>query len=122
MKQTLFNTMYLGLASQGFNRSVNSGGECVYRGPAGLKCAAGHLIPNDEYYPYMEGVSFDKLIGLIGENFLPHSLIKLCSADIEFVKRAQLVHDNCFTNCPNELKKQLEHFAEEEDLTIPAIP
>lgn len=35
---------------------------CMYRGASGLKCAAGCLISDDEYYPKMEEVSWDDLV------------------------------------------------------------
>lgn len=38
-------------------RSVNVQGNCMYRGPNGLKCAIGHLIPDELYSPEMEGMS-----------------------------------------------------------------
>ena len=37
--------------------SMNDEDQCMYRGPDGLKCAAGHLIPDDEYDERMEGKS-----------------------------------------------------------------
>jgi hypothetical protein len=30
---------------------------CLYRGPDGCKCAAGHLIPDEDFKPAMEGCS-----------------------------------------------------------------
>lgn len=45
---------------------------CLYRGPGGAKCAAGHLIPNKRYQASLEGqISFEprvwKAIGLPAE-------------------------------------------------------
>lgn len=36
-------------------KSENEWGKCVYRGPNGLKCAAGPFIPDWLYSPAMEG-------------------------------------------------------------------
>lgn len=51
--QEVFNTVVRGLASQGWQRSEvdenGDGSTCVYRSPTGLRCAAGWLIPDDEY-------------------------------------------------------------------------
>lgn len=33
---------------------ANSAGNCMYRGPNGLKCAVGALIPDEEYSPLMD--------------------------------------------------------------------
>lgn len=35
---------------------------CKYLNPNGLKCAAGILIPNDQYNPEFEGKSWDTLV------------------------------------------------------------
>ena len=37
---------------------------CLYRGPNGLMCAAGCLIPDDQYDPNMEGESWDNLVNI----------------------------------------------------------
>lgn len=37
-------------------------GQCVYRGDNGAKCAAGHLIPDEDYRPSMEGKGWRGLI------------------------------------------------------------
>ena len=36
-------------------KSIEEGKGCVYRGPDGLKCAAGCLLSAEEYRPTMEG-------------------------------------------------------------------
>lgn len=58
-QQEIFNTVLFGLRKQGkaSTTSQDGGGlwECRYRGPNGLKCAAGMLL-KDEYYDHlMEG-------------------------------------------------------------------
>lgn len=47
-KQEMFTKVWLGLASQGWQRSA-VGDNCRYRGPNGMKCAAGHLLPDENY-------------------------------------------------------------------------
>jgi hypothetical protein len=44
---------------------------CKYLNPDGLKCAAGILIPNDQYDPEMEGKSWDTLVsdGFVEDKF-----------------------------------------------------
>jgi hypothetical protein len=42
--------------------SVNAEGGCMYRGPNGVRCAAGIHIPPEIYDPEMEGLTVDRLI------------------------------------------------------------
>lgn len=44
-----------------------TGNACKYRGPNGLKCAAGILIPDDVYAPCMENVVIATLLREIPE-------------------------------------------------------
>lgn len=54
-KQELFNYVASFLLKQG-RRSVGAcSSGCVYRGPNGLMCAAGCVIPDEFYDPSMEG-------------------------------------------------------------------
>lgn len=58
--QDVFNTVYLGLRSQGFLKSITrlrgSGYGCKLRGDLGFKCAMGYLIPDDRYLPSYESM------------------------------------------------------------------
>lgn len=63
----LVRYVYAKLIEQGGPSSSN--GECLYRGPHGLKCAAGILIP-DEFYPkiqHLEGITWQELVSKAGE-------------------------------------------------------
>jgi hypothetical protein len=53
-KQEIFDKVINGLVSQNLQQS-HLNDRCMYRGPNGLKCAAGHLIPDEIYEPAMEG-------------------------------------------------------------------
>ncbi len=80
--QEVFDFIADNLLKQG-RVSTNSGG-CAYRGNDDCKCAAGFLIPDDDYKPdHMEGVSWG---GLIGRGFVPpdHG---------ELIRNLQRVHD-----------------------------
>jgi hypothetical protein len=56
--QEIFNKGYLGLQSQGFKQSIEEGcSACAYKTASGLKCAVGHVIPDEEYYISFEGHS-----------------------------------------------------------------
>lgn len=59
--QKMFNKAVRAMRKQGVV-CVNSNDECRYRGPKGLKCIAGHLIPDSLYNPEMEGRNIRGLI------------------------------------------------------------
>ena len=56
-EQQVFDQVATHLLTQN-KRSANEKGECMYRGPEGLKCAAGCLIADDEYEQVFEGNSW----------------------------------------------------------------
>lgn len=53
--QEAFKTVAKHVLAQG-RPSKNEEGMCVYRGPDGLKCAVGALIPDEAYDPRMEDI------------------------------------------------------------------
>lgn len=62
--QEIFDTVARALIEQGRPSILinNSKGiDCVYRGLDGLKCAAGHLMPNRAYRKGMENTSVDDI-------------------------------------------------------------
>jgi hypothetical protein len=59
--QELFERVANHLLNQG-SRSADSGDYCLYRGPAGMMCAAGILIPDEAYKPEMEQKAWCKLV------------------------------------------------------------
>lgn len=65
-------------------------GWCLYRGPHGRRCAIGCLIPDDVYTPSMEGNGIDDLL-----RDHPQALpFEMTDADICFLARLQLIHDD----------------------------
>tara|TARA_B100001146_G_scaffold152086_1_gene133687 strand:+ start:242 stop:553 length:312 start_codon:yes stop_codon:yes gene_type:complete len=54
MKET-FEYVLRKVVEQG-EPSIGETGQCLYRGPNGLKCAAGHLLSDEDYSPDMEGL------------------------------------------------------------------
>ena len=57
-RQDIFNIAANGLLKQG--KQSASGDKCLYRGPDGLKCAIGMLIPDELYEDAFEGNSASK--------------------------------------------------------------
>ena len=63
-EQLVFDTVAEHLLKQG-KRCVGDiihANSCMYRNNEGLKCAAGCLIPDDQYTPYIEGKSWNRLV------------------------------------------------------------
>ena len=65
-------------------RSSAPGGGCMYRNENGLKCAAGCFVADDEYWPKMEGGSWDSLAGAG----------VVTDAHMDLIKHLQIVHDS----------------------------
>jgi hypothetical protein len=81
--QQVFDQVARHLLTQ-MKRSLNEMMECLYRGPDGLKCAAGCLIADDEYQPGWEDVTW---YGLVERGLAPKQHDTLIS-DL------QHLHDN----------------------------
>lgn len=120
-KQKTFDTVYRGLAKQGFERSINGEETCVYRGDHHRKCAAGILIPDELYDPAFEN-------GTINPQPSPATkeasrrVTKVMDAlghDLYFVRDLQRLHDNSYSAA--DLKLKIQNFARDNDLKIPAI-
>ena len=52
--QTALNEAAAGLMKQG-RRSMNAAGDCLYRGPNGLRCGIGLILPDELYDDGLEG-------------------------------------------------------------------
>lgn len=81
-------------------RSVNLG-RCRYRGPNGLKCAIGCLIPDERYSRDIEGLTADSILisNLVGAT---------TDSDRQFLRDLQLVHDS---NIPRDWNIRLQDVA-----------
>lgn len=53
--QEIFDKVYRHFVIEGNKKSLDSAGECAYRGENGAKCAFGLLISDEQYNPKMEG-------------------------------------------------------------------
>jgi predicted house-cleaning noncanonical NTP pyrophosphatase (MazG superfamily) len=62
---------------------VDDDTRCLYRGPNGTKCAAGCLIPDEDYDPKMEGLLWEELVEKYDFDN-PHN---------ELIDRLQAIHD-----------------------------
>lgn len=88
-KQQLFDKALNGIRAQG-GPSRTTEGFCAYRGTASnRKCAAGHLITDENYIHNLEGqvsVRDDVTAALIASG--------VDREDLAFVRELQLAHDN----------------------------
>jgi hypothetical protein len=82
-EREVFEQVKAHLLKQKERSKDRSGDRCLYRGINGLKCAAGCLIADSEYQPFMELSWLD----LVGEEFVPE-------AYSEFISSLQELHDN----------------------------
>lgn len=89
-KQEMFTKVWRGLETQKWEKSRADKIGCLYRGPNGMKCAAGHLIPDEKYKPKMEGDPILLLLthdpSLFGE--------PITDEDMYFVYDMQQAHDS----------------------------
>lgn len=68
--------------------SAKQNGMCVYRGPNGMKCAVGCLIPDDVYKPEMECGG----VGVLFMNF-PETAKEIGKDNIHLLRHLQTIHD-----------------------------
>lgn len=69
------------------SKTTGAGGEtCLYRSPDGNKCFAGVLIPDEEYYPEMEGADATSHIVTFA--------LRRLGYDVDFVRELQKCHDD----------------------------
>jgi hypothetical protein len=68
-------------------KSQNEWGNCLYRGPNGLMCAAGCLIGDDEYNPDMDSEEQNTWSSMIEREFAPET-------HHELISTLQLIHDS----------------------------
>jgi hypothetical protein len=87
--QEMFDTVARHLLKQN-ERSINDSRRCMYRGPRGLKCAVGVLIPDENYSKDFEGmlVSTPSIRNAAG---IPDDLLDLAHT-------LQSVHDNALSH------------------------
>jgi hypothetical protein len=96
-------------------------GRCLYRGPDGMKCAIGVLIPDEEYVEAMESLSISQLLneqiphnkGFDLQPILPLLKARFEDVDPPFLNALQNLHDGCFVE---NWKKELRGFAVDHGL------
>jgi hypothetical protein len=102
-KQEIFDTVARHLLTQNA-RAEDEGGDCLYRTPEGLMCAAGCLIPDAAYSRDIEKKNVTPTLFTAGDADLEPGQIKLRAAMVaagvnnkelaEFVNKLQHIHDH----------------------------
>lgn len=106
-RQEIFDIVVKHLLTQNRKSQEEEFG-CLYRGPDGLKCAVGALIPDDKYSDGLEGATAHAERVCEAAGYHP--------MDTDFVNELQVVHD---TREPSEWKKLLKLKGESYNLTWP---
>lgn len=77
--------------------------DCLYRGPKGIKCFIGCLIPNSRYSKDLEGSSIQQI-----EVQKAAFGVSLSSKDVRFMFSLQRIHDD---HDPSDWNIEFEKFA-----------
>ena len=107
-RQDIFNISASGLLKQG--KASKDSSSCMYRGPNGLKCAIGMLIPDELYKPRFEGYSAS---GFGVRKALVKAGVPNTVAFVNFLVRLQKVHDD---HLVEDWDCELVNFAHHYDL------
>lgn len=89
---------------------------CAYRGSNGNKCAIGHLIPDNEYYPSIEGLYLLTVVETV-------PTLKSFQGDMTFLRDLQNAHDSASEafSFLGTFKMKMEAIATEWGLTFPSV-
>jgi hypothetical protein len=115
-EQEIFDQVFAGLKNQGFVKSVaheyfaymwEGAVSCRYRGAFDCKCAAGHIIPDDEYNDDME---FKRVhaVDYFEKNFPVEQRT--------FLTVLQFAHDDA--DSPEDMRERLIYRAREWGLVV----
>lgn len=86
--QEVFDQGFLAIYNQGCRSYDGTQGRCVYRRDDGVRCIAGHFIPDQDYRPEMEG-------DLANTGCVKYYLISK-DIDPDFMRSLQKIHDEQF--------------------------
>lgn len=108
--QELFDIIVSHLRKQG-KQALNEDGECVYRTPDGLKCAAGCLIPDELYQGRFEGTGVTNVADILQK----HSALLAEELVDAIVLIMQRVHDS---KVPELWELEFQRVAHENGLKL----
>lgn len=103
--QKIFDIVYAGLKSQEFKQSTILGVGCLYRGPYGLKCAAGWLIDDEDYDEGLESIAcMNEEVSSVIEKSCERRGVAFDIKDIKFIQELQNAHDCSVGDMEERLK------------------
>lgn len=102
-------------------------GDCLYRGPNGLKCAVGALITDEAYkdsledLPVREKLVMEALVnsGVLYEECLKHDSVE--SDKIDLLADLQHLHDTCMFDGEEYFEEELLKVAKRNHVVIPPL-
>jgi hypothetical protein len=112
-RQAVYRRVRDHLLKQG-RRSWDGGLGCLYRGPGGLKCAVGALIPDELYDPKIEHAACDEMRVIRVLRKIP-GMEDVSNEDAGFLRGLQSIHDR---DDPDEWEESLGDFAREHGLEV----
>jgi hypothetical protein len=89
LAQEIFDTVVNHLRKQG-RRALGSDNTCLYRAPNGDRCAAGCLVRDEEYQPWMEVRS---IVSILEDTKSPSSLKNRLLEHKSLIASLQNIHD-----------------------------
>ena len=110
-RQEMFDIVAVHLIRQQEKSKSESSGLCLYRGPRGLKCAVGALIPSRDYRIDFEE---ENVVGNI--NLL--RVARVTESDDGFLSQLQKIHDSTDVE---QWPEVLIGFAESNSLDLTAL-
>lgn len=113
--QEIFDTVVVHLLEQG-EKSISSKlgySSCRYRGPNGLRCAVGCVIPDDIWEPAMEGWRVNKLF-----QEYPNIRKLLGFRNLSLLLDCQNIHDN---TAVREWREKLKKLGRKRRLSIKVL-
>jgi hypothetical protein len=112
-RQQLFNQAATVLLTQG-ERSRAVDDTCLYRGPNGLKCAIGAMIPDALYEGDIEGYNIERLL----DDYPAICKVLGGQRNVRFLDALQVLHDSVE---PTDWLESLEDFALQYDLSTKVL-
>lgn len=92
--QTAFNKAAIHLLRQGKPSIRDDNPDvCMYRGPNGLMCGVGALIPDEKYKPKMEGVAIHAFMVDVGSAYDAHLADFFSDVSVSLLGAIQSLHD-----------------------------
>lgn len=79
-------------------KSVSARGNCAYRGEGGMMCAAGCLMSDTQYDPYMDNEVDSSWNTLVTERWVP-------SDHSDLIQKLQNIHDGSSADWADEMKE-----------------